>query len=78
MEQIPAAQGIFQHVARQPGVLADDDTVAMGAVLDQKGDGAAHLHGDFGGHRVGVGLTADAVGAEQGSHLFIEPRVVPV
>jgi hypothetical protein len=41
-------------------------------VFDDKGNGPAELHGDFRGHGVGVGHTANAVGSEEFFHrLFL-------
>ena len=57
--------GLLQHVAGEPGVLADDDAVPVRPGADHVGQGAAELERQLGGHGVDVGDAADAVGAEE-------------
>ena len=73
----PGCQGIFKHIPGQSGVLANDDTVAVFMVFDQKGDSPPDLHGDFRGHGMDVGHPPDAVGAEKLSHMIFLQRVRP-
>ena len=62
--------GVFEHVAGKPRVLADDDFVPAAAarlafeVFEDVRGGAAELERGFGGDRFDVGRAADAVGAE--------------
>ena len=57
----------FDHVARQAGVLADDHQGPAAMITaEQLSGGQAHAQRDLGGHRVAVGLPANAVGAEIG------------
>src|SRR5262249_24088480 len=44
----PRNHGIFDHVAGQTGVLADDDAMAMLAALEQQARGLAHLERELG------------------------------
>ena len=57
-------QRVFDHVARQAGVLAEDDAMAMASALEGKAGGHADAHGDLGGHGELVGSPANAIGAE--------------
>ena len=59
----------LDHVAGQPRVLADHHAVAVVAAGEQQAGGLAQAQRDLRGHRVGVGLAADAVGAEQAPRL---------
>ena len=54
---------VFDHVAGEAGVLADDDAVAILAALEQQAGRLADLHRQIGGD-LGVGAAANAVGAE--------------
>ncbi len=84
-------EGRFDHVTRQARILADDDQVAaIGFRHEHLAGGHADPVGDLGGHREGIGLTADAVGAEifaglghgghVGGHFFVTvaDRVIAV
>ncbi len=64
----PGGKGVFDHVARKPGVLADNDLVALGLAFDDKGNRPADLHGDFRGHGIDIGDSAYAVGSKEFSH----------
>ena len=55
----------FQHVAREPGVLADHHPVAMWPAGEQEPGGLAEAERGLRGHRIDIGGTADTVGAEQ-------------
>jgi hypothetical protein len=59
--------GGLQHVAGQPGVLADDDAVAVGAGADLPGQRTAELERHLGGDGVDVGDAADPVRPEEPS-----------
>ncbi len=61
----PGGQRRLDHVARQSRVLADHHPMAMGAAGEHQPGGLAEPQRGLGGHRVGVGRAADAVGAEQ-------------
>ena len=56
-------QRIFDHVAGKPGVLADDDAMAMFAALKHQPGGLADFQREF-RRDLAVGAAADAVGAE--------------
>ena len=75
-------EGVFQHVAGKPRVLADDDLVrcrdraAAVQLFENVRGGAAELQRGFRGDRFDVGRAANAVGAEDFlllGHLLIEP-----
>ena len=68
-----AHHGVFDHIARQSGVLADDDHMSALALADEGADGPAQLQGDFGGHGRLVRPTADAVSAKILFH-GLDPR----
>ena len=55
----------FEHVARQAGVLADDDGMAVIAAGEDAPRRHADAERDLRRHRIGVGRSADAVGAEE-------------
>jgi hypothetical protein len=57
-------QRLLDHVAAQPRVLADHDTMAMAAAVEDLARRHADSHGDLGGHRAGIGPAAHPVGAE--------------
>ena len=57
-------QRILDHIAREPRVLADDDAVAVVAVLEDDARGHADLHGEIGCDGKLIGPPADAVRAE--------------
>ncbi|MPN24883.1 hypothetical protein SDC9_172288 [bioreactor metagenome] len=66
-------QCALQHVAGDPGVLADDDPHPVRGRLvpaHHVRDGLAQTEGGDRVHRISVGLAADAVGAEQLAHLL--------
>ena len=67
-----ADHGIFNHVARQARVLADDHAMAMVAALEGEPGRLPHLHGEFRRDQA-IGLTANAVGAK----IFTSHRAVP-
>ncbi len=58
-------QGRFHHVARQAGVLADDDPVAVVAAQEMLARGHADGERGLRRHRLAVGEPADSVGAEE-------------
>ena len=63
--------GIFQHVARKPGVLADDHAVAVVTAKKAPAGRLADLHCRGGGHRTGIGAPANAIGTKiLASHLI--------
>jgi len=57
-------QRVLDHVARQPGVLADHHAVAMVAVGEDEAGRHADLHGDVRRDRRPVGAAANAIGPE--------------
>ena len=59
------SHGRLQHVARDAGVLADQDLVAPRTRPKDVRDGAAEAQRHLRGHRVLVGDPANAVGAEE-------------
>ncbi len=64
-------QGVFQHVAGKPGVLADHHPVAMVSPTEDRADRNADPHGEIRGHGKLVGLTTNAVRTEIAtSYLF--------
>ena len=56
-------QRVFDHVTREPGVLADDHPMAMLAAAKSNAGGLANLQRHVGGD-LAVGAAPDAVGAE--------------
>ena len=70
-----ARQRGLEHVAGDTRVLADDDTVMIGAAGAQHtGDRLSDAEGDLGRDRVFVRLAADAVCSEEfGRHAVIRP-----
>jgi hypothetical protein len=69
----PGGQRRLQHVAGQPGVLADHDPVQMAAARELRAGRQRDPERGFRGHRLEVRRAADAVGAEEparhrGSH----------
>jgi hypothetical protein len=70
-------QGRLDHIAREPGVLADHHQVAAVVLRHEQLAGRhAHAQGDLRRHRMAVGLAADAVGAEIGAlaHRLLSKR----
>ena len=67
---MPERNGVFQHVAGEPRVLADDDLVLAASarlafeVFEDMRGGAAELQGGFGGDGFDVRRAAHAVRAE--------------
>jgi len=66
--------GIFEHVAREACVFADDDFQAAGAgggagLSEDMGGGAAELEGGFGGDGLDVGNTSHAIGSKKFSRI---------
>ena len=58
----------LNHVARQARILADHHQMAtIVARAEHLPGGEANAQSDFGRHRMSIGLTADAVGAEVGA-----------
>ena len=57
----------LEHVARQPGVLADRDPRVAAGLAQPRGDRHAEPHHGGAGHRLEVRDAANAVGAEQGT-----------
>ena len=57
----PGGQRRFEHVARQPGVLADHDEVLVRPVVEAFADRHRHLERGLRRHRLGVGGAADTV-----------------
>ena len=63
-------EGVFEHVAGQPGVFADDNFVPAATarlqrdVFEDVAGGAAQSQCRLGGHRFDIGCAAHAVGAE--------------
>ena len=58
-------QRAFHHISRQSRILADDDPVAVIATHEVPPRRLPHAHGDLGGHHIGVGASANTVGAEK-------------
>ena len=58
-------QRAFHHVARQPGVLADHDTVPVPAPQEVRACRLADTHRGRGGHHTFVRPPADAIGTEK-------------
>jgi hypothetical protein len=75
----------LDHIARQPGVLADHHQVApVASALEQLARRHADAQRHLGGHGVAVGLSPHAVGSEVGSlhrghalHRVISPVLIP-
>ncbi len=61
----PAVKGRFDHIAREPRVLADDGAVTVIAAQKMARRGHAYPERRLGGHGFHVGGAADAVGSEQ-------------
>jgi len=57
-------QRIFDHIARQAGILADHHPVAMAAALEMGAGRHADLHRQLRRHRPLVGATTNTVSAE--------------
>ena len=57
-------QGVFDHIARQAGILADHDAVAMLAAGEDAARRHAGLHRHFRRELGGVDAATDAVGAK--------------
>ena len=55
------SQGIFNHITGNPRILADDNPVPSGLILDGKSDCPADLHRYFYGHWINIGDTTDTV-----------------
>ena len=55
----------LEHVARKPGVLADDDEMLVRAVFEAFADRHRHFERGFRRHRLDVGSAADPVSAEE-------------
>ena len=60
----PGDQSVFEHIAREAGILADHDPVFVAATQEARARGLADFHRDCGGHHPGVGAAADPVGTE--------------
>ncbi len=69
-------QRAFDHVARQPRVLADQDAVLVRAAQELRARRLADAHRHLGRHRRGVGQAANAVGAEKPARHGRSPRAV--
>src|SRR5690606_12320900 len=63
-------QGVLDHVAGKPRVLAEHDAVAMTAVLEGKAGGHADLHRCLRSHRKPVGPSPNSVRSEIASSHF--------
>ena len=58
----------FDHIAGQPGVLADHHQMApVPAALEQLARRKANPQGDFGGHGMAIGFTANTVSSKIGA-----------
>ena len=68
----PATKRGFDHVAGEAGILADQDAMAVFAILEHQPGGLADAQRQFGGNDL-VGPTADAVGAEIATNHEIRP-----
>jgi hypothetical protein len=58
-------QRLLQHVTGQTRILADDGAIAMGTAAEHLARSHTDAHRHLGGHRSGVGPTANAVRAEK-------------
>jgi len=72
----PGLQGALQHVAGDPGVLADHDAGAVSPLPQDVGHRLADGEGHRRVHGVAVGLAPDPIGSEQFAHRASPSEVV--
>ena len=58
-------QGVFQHIAGKPRILADHDPMPVAAAGEMGAGGQGQLQRHVGRDGLAIGRTADAVGTEQ-------------
>ncbi|MPN19977.1 hypothetical protein SDC9_167352 [bioreactor metagenome] len=70
-------QRIFQHVARQPGILAQHRLAAAVTVgAENPGNRLAELQRDFRRDRISVGASPHAVGPKKFAHDARQPSIL--